>query len=108
MDKPTFRYAEDGTLLAMLFDCPGCGHAHEYRTAAEARGQRPAWEFSGTEERPTWEPSYRAQWVEGLEGTPRPPVEHCCHFRVEDGYIAFYADSTHDLAGHEVPLIGDA
>ncbi len=70
------------------FWCPGCEMNH----AVATEGGEPVWSFNNDPERPTFGPSIRVRHA-GL-----------CHSYVEAGKIRFLSDSTHGLAGQEVPL----
>lgn len=82
------------------FRCPGCNDRHVIPTKPHPRG----WDFSGTEDRPTFSPSILVHphgylKDDGTVGqTPR------CHSFVRDGRIQFLSDSTHTLAGQTVDL----
>ena len=89
----------------MMFDCPACGLTHQYRTAIGFVDDGPHWVFSGTEQRPTWSPSYLTTWTKGVE--PEPVVDQCCHFFVKDGMIDYCSDCTHEHAGKLLPLYGE-
>lgn len=83
--------------VSWLFECPGCGHAHSFRTAGDDPG--PIWTFNGDEVRPTFSPSLlcTADFGERRE-------KRVCHSFVRDGRIQFLGDCTHRLAGQTVPL----
>ncbi len=72
-----------------LFFCPGCRCNHSYDVRHD--GGRPAWQFNGDMERPTFTPSLHY-------------TERVCHLHLTAGRIQFLADSTHKLAGQTVDL----
>jgi hypothetical protein len=103
---------DDGSLL---FDCPGCGMAHQVMTGA---GSGPRWGYNGNAEAPTFTPSILVRWHQweppaydlGMAERIRRgeitqvKVEKVCHSFVTDGQIQFLGDCTHALAGQTVPL----
>ena len=78
------------------FECPGCKYKHGFYV--ERLGHTgPMWQFNGDIERPTVSPSI-------LMRTSQSGVPHICHSFIQDGYIQFLSDCTHELAGHTVEL----
>jgi hypothetical protein len=65
--------------------CPGCEEVHVYDER---------WTFTGTEDKPTFKPSYLTQAPNhGKKNSRR------CHSFLTDGVFHFLADCSHDLAG---------
>lgn len=75
----------------LAFHCPGCGSDHSIRTV-NAKGPGPTWDWNGSIERPTFNPSVR---VSG---------GGVCHFFVRNGRIEYCPDSTHALKAQTVDL----
>ena len=97
------RNAEGGGLT---FWCPGCARAHTVRVGD---GPGPRWNWNGSADRPTFQPSVLVTWSEpsddpALAGDPAHDVSRVCHSFVTDGQIQFLGDCTHALAGQTVPL----
>lgn len=77
--------------------CEGCKQKHLIPVAPSENGSK--WNFNGDFEKPTFTPSVLIRWPEG-------DVQKMCHFNVTDGMITFHNDgTTHDKAGHTLPLI---
>jgi hypothetical protein len=87
--------------------CPGCKEMHVIPDS---------WTFDGNVSRPTFNPSVKisgnkltkdaaGKWTGGWErdgaGKLIPEV---CHYHLHAGVLKFCADSTHGLAGQNVPL----
>jgi hypothetical protein len=85
---------DDGATV--VFDCPGCGTTHALRVRTPTAG-RPSWEFNGSVDKPTLQPSI-------LATTSWKGVQQVCHSFVTDGRIQFLSDCTHELAGQTVDL----
>lgn len=109
----------------MAFFCPGCSEWHQ---VAVQGGGGPSWSFNGDYDRPTFAPSVRVMSMyspaNGRHGmlTEEEKAEYSvlerqgsdalfnsrfgftCHSFVEDGYIRFLDDCTHDLRGQTVRL----
>lgn len=79
---------EPGEFPEYIFDCPGCGYGHGFKT----QGDGPCWTFNGDMEKPTISPSLL---VTG---------QYKCHSFIRDGQIQFLSDCDHALAGQTVPL----
>lgn len=56
------------------------------------------WTFDGNLDVPTFGPSVRIQSYHGRV------VSEVCHYFIQAGQIKFCSDSTHKLAGKEMPL----
>lgn len=67
--------------------CPGCQMAHRLPSG---------WTFNNDFEKPTFVPSFRHGW-----GRDEGKV---CHYNLVDGVLQFCTDSTHAMAGQNVPL----
>jgi hypothetical protein len=74
-----------------IFDCPGCGCGHWFKTTCDT----PRWSWNGDFERPTISPSIDVD---------RDRADRRCHSFVENGDIRFLNDSYHALRGQTVPL----
>lgn len=86
--------------------CPGCEEMHVIFDG---------WTFDGNIERPSFSPSVKitgkrcvlvngewtGEWVRDANGKA---VDHCCHYFLTAGELRFCGDSTHALAGTNVPL----
>lgn len=95
----------------LAFYCPGC-KAYHYLSLTG----RPAWQFSGDYESPTFSPSVLVRSGHYLPGHTgpcwcttedwKPEDFKCmvCHSFVENGQIRYLEDCTHALAGQTVPL----
>lgn len=74
------------------FWCPGCGCGHAvFVTSPAENGAQ--WKFNGDLACPTFTPSIRIG---------EKPVR--CHLHVENGYLRYEADCTHELAGKTVEM----
>jgi hypothetical protein len=76
-----------GEISYWLF-CPGCKAAHRINNS---------WDWDGNLETPTFNPSI-------LSILDRP-VPDRCHSFIRDGVWDFLSDSTHDLAGQQIPMV---
>lgn len=108
----------DGT--AVSFNCPGCRHWHRLPVGAATNGRN--WQWNGSAERPTLQPSILATsgccadptWCQGeraAECDKDKPADAdgfngCmrCHSFVTEGRIRFLDDCTHALKGQTVDL----
>ena len=75
------------------FDCPGCKCSHGIWTTRE---NHPKWEFNNDINLPTFNPSILVQFG--------PDGKYKCHSFVNDGFIQFLNDCTHELVGQIVEL----
>ena len=85
-----------------MFFCPGCKCGHLIHDAAHRNGVSPGWTFNGSDEKPTFSPSY-------LVGNPdekgtRFAVRRC-HSFIKDGMIQFLDDCFHELRGKTVSMV---
>lgn len=83
---------------ALMFICPGCAEwggsgVHMLPVAGDTAG-RPIWEWDGNLDAPTLSPSILTRVGEG----------RVCHSFLRAGVFEFLGDSTHSLAGRQVPL----
>jgi hypothetical protein len=76
-----------------VFWCPGCKEQHSYRVNPAGSELRPAWQFNGNNDAPTFTPSLLY-----------PSKEVRCHLFVTDGKISYCGDCGHELAGKIVPM----
>lgn len=71
--------------------CPGCAETHVLP------GDR-GWTYAGMDgDKATASPSFKHTWSERRE-------DRCCHYILTDGVLHYCSDSTHALAGQNVPL----
>jgi hypothetical protein len=97
---------QSGLEVSYVFECPGCGLSHSFRTESPTRGL-PMWTFNGDVERPTFSPSILVQWgkpQKTAEGERLPNIDMRCHSYVREGRIEFLSDCSHHLAGKTVDL----
>lgn len=92
-DKVKRALDRTGQHIGWNFICPGCGNLHHIRTAPNFSV---CWSFNGNVEAPTFAPSVKC--CHGDDG------REICHFFVTDGVLKFCVDSTHALAGQNVPM----
>ncbi len=92
------------------FWCPGCDEMHMINTDMS---DRPAWEFDGRYDQPTFSPSILVTGVRRITddeharimaGERIEPTPRVCHSFVREGNIQFLGDCTHHLAGQTVRL----
>lgn len=86
-----------------IFKCPGCRFNHHFITewdiekASLPPDRRLTWNFNGSVEMPTFEPSLVNRYTSfGKNGI--------CHLFVTLGRIAYLPDCTHALAGKNVEM----
>lgn len=99
---------EAGTGRAWFW-CPGCQTMHHVTVPPHPQ----CWGFSGDLIRPTLSPSVKCAWhtwdppatAENLNPGPQRKVDHCCHFFVTNGRIAYLTDCTHALRGRTVDMV---
>lgn len=78
----------------VIYKCVGCGKYHIINTN---ENDLPAWGFNGDFDNPTLSPSILM----------RMPIKDnllICHHFVNNGFIEFCSDSTHELAGQKVEM----
>ena len=92
------------------FWCPGCAEIHMVNTDVS---DRPAWEFNGNYEAPTFKPSINVTGVRRITddeharimaGEKIEPTPRVCHSLVIGGRSQFLGDCTHTLVGQTVDL----
>jgi hypothetical protein len=87
----------DEALASFVFECPACGIDHALAIRDDS-GQRPSWQWNGSMDSPTFQPSLLVKWQRtGKEQT-------VCHSYITDGKIQFLSDCTHAMAGQTVEL----
>lgn len=83
----------------LMFVCPGCAEHHTglHSLPVNTDKKSPAWIWNENLEAPTLTPSIltKSDYADG------PKV---CHSFLTDGVFNFLTDSTHSLAGKEVPI----
>ena len=87
---------DKGAFPEYIFWCPGCKHAHGFKTS----GHGAVWTFNGDMEKPTVSPSILTNGNYHLINPDAPR----CHLFLRDGNLEFLSDCSHDLAGQTVPL----
>ena len=84
----------------LLLWCPGCTDLHQiYYVGADGVVPQVCWDFDGNLACPTISPSLRVGWTNLVTGE-----QHVCHSFITAGQWVFLSDSTHPLAGQDVPL----
>ena len=79
----------------LAFQCPACKCRHAIYLAR--------YEWNQDRSHPTIKPEIYLKQTEFVELTCA--VEHyVCHSKIENGIIAFFEDSTHELRGQQVEL----
>lgn len=92
-----------GRYDALMFCCPGCASTRDGYEGLHmlpitgGTNLRPTWSFNGNLELPTLSPSILTKF--NWEGK-----EIVCHSFLTDGVFNFLGDSTHALAGQQVPI----
>lgn len=101
--SPFLRRAEGGH----AHWCPGCREMHVIPDS---------WTFDGRLDSPTFNPSVRirghklikdadGKWTGGWErDSAGNLIPYVCHYHLHGGVLKFCGDSTHALAGQDVPL----
>lgn len=88
----------------LYFMCPGCGYWHGVNVD---HPDRPRWEWNGSADRPTFQPSILVRTGRAVDPSYQPeegdPPE-VCHSFVIDGRIRFLNDCTHALSGQTVDI----
>jgi|KBSMisStaDraftv2_1062788.scaffolds.fasta_scaffold266777_3 hypothetical protein len=92
-------YEPDGG--AVWVWCPGCEEAHRFQVIHEGvtPSQGAHWDWNGSVESPSFEPSYLT-WL-GPDATPTSR----CHSFLRNGQWQFLSDCTHRLANQTVPMV---
>lgn len=102
--KTTLMNPGPGDLPKLAFWCPGCDTHHAVPVTTQPRvGAGGGWFWNGDHQQPTLTPSLATTYNgrdAGQEG--RPPA--VCHLYLTDGVINYLSDTTHKLAGQQVPL----
>jgi hypothetical protein len=92
------------------------GHSHWRPGCREMHMIPDSWSFDGNLAAPTFNPSVkisgkkmirdeRGSWLGGWErDAAGNPIDEVCHYHLHGGVLKFCGDSTHALAGKEVPL----
>lgn len=92
--------------IIFSFFCPACKMVHQIDKS---------WSLTGPASRPTLAHSVKTEGVQDLTDDETNMIlagkdvdvqskKFICHSQIKDGYISFYADSTHDLKGQVVML----
>jgi len=82
------------------FNCPACaGAIHIFHTTVPLP-TGDVWTWDGDIDAPTFSPSLRVIYKSARENV----VSGVCHLFVRAGVLSFCGDSTHGLAGKELPV----
>lgn len=88
---------------ALMFSCPGCsdtGITGLHLLPINSATHSPSWDWDGNLESPTLSPSILTRTPPYVEGKP----SGICHSYLRNGVFEFLPDSTHSLAGQQVPV----
>ena len=94
-------HGDKGAVAKLAALCPACGFEHSFNVDLDGHGKHsgPVWTFNVNYESPTFSPSMGAN-LRGYE--KHHPV---CHSFLRNGVWQFLNDSTHELAGQNIPMI---
>jgi hypothetical protein len=82
--------------------CPACKEMHAFAIDAPFKnGAR--WSWNGNVDQPSCTPSMNISWGPYKDDEIDIPLGRC-HYFLTNGMIKFCSDSTHELAGKDVPL----
>jgi uncharacterized protein DUF6527 len=85
------RSISDGKgTVGYTFYCKGCEEMHRFLIQG-----RMVWQFNGDMDRPTFTPSLKYDWQDGVK-------LKCCHLNMTAGKIFYHNDSTHALKGQTI------
>jgi hypothetical protein len=100
MPVAMLRHVRDGDLTydALMFCCPGCAEGggsglHMLPVNTDSAG-KPHWDWDGNLEAPTLSPSILTRFGDN----------QVCHSYLRNGVFEYLGDSTHPMAGQQVPL----
>ena len=91
---------DDKDIVACFVYCPACERSHRFIVVNEA-DQNHVWQFSGTEDLPTFTPSILVDSGPMRPGDPN----HICHSYLTAGVWEFLNDSTHAMADQKIPMV---
>lgn len=74
--------------------CPGCRLLHSIRLGSKQ--DKAGWTFNGDPVYPTFSPEIKFDYTGA--------ISHCCRCSIKRGYITFYGDCSHALAGQTVAM----
>ena len=95
------EFKSDGKkVVAYFVYCPACERAHRLIVECEEDPSH-VWQFSGTEELPTFTPSLLVESGPMRPGDPN----HICHSYLTAGVWGFLNDSTHAMADQKIPMV---
>ena len=114
---PVNRTPENTSAPDFVFFCPACKCGHGVWTTHKNGFTGAIWGFNGNMDAPTftpsikiqrdgWEPPVTPENMDEYRNHPWPQqkVTHICHLFVENGYLKFCTDCTHDFRGKTVPM----
>lgn len=97
-----------------VFHCPGCGHAHGFRTRdwpmptsltdEDKEFFKNKWQWNGNREFPTLSPSVHVKRKIGERPDGKGIYVTQCHSFVKDGMIQFLSDCEHKLCGKTLEI----
>jgi len=93
---------EGGGLWGYSAHCPGCSREHHVPVKPQTYPNGSGWDFSGTEDAPTFSPSLLVHPWDYQDGVP-PQVK--CHSFIRNGRWEFLSDCEHALAGQTVDMV---
>ena len=101
MLREVFFSGEDDAVAALAALCPACGFEHSFRVDLTGHGKwnKDVWDFDGNYDSPTFSPSMGSNLGKWDEHHP------ICHSFLRGGIWQFLSDSTHDMAGTNVPMV---
>lgn len=94
--------------IALMFVCPGCvsaaseGYQGVHMLAVNSPQYKPSWDWNGDLVKPTLTPSIKT--TGGYVEDGKYDDKAICHSFLTDGIFKFLNDSTHPMAGQEVPI----
>lgn len=80
-------------IIMYWFHCPGCDERHAVYVGHH--NPKANWDFNGDVDEPTFQPSILVT---------RPGTTYRCHSYVQEGFIRYLSDCSHDMAGQTHPL----
>jgi hypothetical protein len=89
--------------LTLAHWCPACGCPHVFNVES-AREDGAVWAWDGNVNSPTVSPRLRFGCGETIDEGVRVREAVSCEYVLSAGVISYSPDSTHEMAGREVPL----
>ena len=81
--------------------CPGCKGMHHYQVTATGS---PNWIFNGNVDVPDFKPSMLIWHDTDADTCKEWDIVQRCHYFINNGFIEYCSDSTHELSGKTLPL----